>query len=44
MFSNYFNPVSKDVLKFKENSKPGTIGDSITIYTEGIFQIFKNLK
>ena len=41
MFSNYFNPVSKDVLKFKENSKPGTIGDSITIYTEGHFPDFQ---
>lgn len=41
MFSNYFNPVSKDVLKFKESSKPGTIGDSITIYTEGHFPDFQ---
>ena len=41
MFSNYFNPVSKDVLKFKESSKPGTIGDSITIYTEGYFPDFQ---
>ena len=41
MFSNYFNPVSKDVLKFKESSKPGTIGDSITIYSEGNFPDFQ---
>ena len=41
MFSNYFNPLSNDVLKFKERSKPGTIGDSITTYTEGNFPDFQ---
>ena len=41
MFSNYFNPVSNNALRFKENSKPGTIGDSITIYSEGNFPDFQ---
>ena len=41
MFSNYFNPVSNNALRLKENSKPGTIGDSITIYSEGNFPDFQ---
>ena len=41
MFSNYFNPVSNKVSRFKESSKPGTIGDSITIYSEDNFPDFQ---
>ena len=41
MFSNYFYPVSSEILKFKENSIPGTIGESISVFSEGHFPDFQ---
>ena len=41
MFSNYFHPVSSEILELKKNSIPGTIGESISIFSEGIFPAFQ---
>ena len=44
MFSNYFNPVSSEILDLKEKLSPGTIGESIVVFSDGNFLIFKKLK
>ena len=41
MFSNYFHPVSSEILELKKNSTPGTIGESISIFSEGNFPDFQ---
>ncbi len=41
MFSNYFYPVSSEILELKKNSIPGTIGESISIFSEGNFPDFQ---
>ena len=41
MFSNYFHPVSSEILELKKNSIPGTIGESISIFSEGNFPDFQ---
>jgi len=41
MFSNYFFPVSEEILKIKENSNPGTIGESISVFSGGDFPDFQ---
>ena len=41
MFSNYFNPVSSEILDLKEKLSPGTIGESIVVFSEGNFPDFQ---
>jgi len=41
MFSNYFHPVSREILKLKENSLPGTIGESISVFSGDEFPDFQ---
>ena len=41
MFSNYFHPVSNEILKLKEDSAPGTIGELITFFSENNFPDFQ---
>jgi len=41
MFSNYFHPVSSEILKLKNNSISGTIGESISVFSEGNFPDFQ---
>lgn len=41
MFSNYFYPVSSKILEIKKNSIPGSIGESISVFSEGSFPDFQ---
>lgn len=41
MFSNYFQPVSSKILELKKNSIPGTIGEAISVFSEGDFPDFQ---
>ena len=41
MFSNYFNPVSSEILDLKEKLSPGTIGESIVVFSGGNFPDFQ---
>lgn len=41
MFSNYFYPVSSKILEIKKNSIPGTIGESISVFSEDSFPDFQ---
>lgn len=41
MFSNYFYPVSSKILEIKKNSIPGTIGESISVFSKGNFPDFQ---
>ena len=41
MFSNYFNPISSEILELKNNAIPGTIGESISVFSDGNFPDFQ---
>ena len=41
MFSNYFHPVSSEILELKKNAVPGTIGEAITVFSNDDFPDFQ---
>jgi len=41
MFSNYFYPVSSEILELKKNAVPGTIGEAITVFSNDDFPDFQ---